>query len=191
MTVDYPIHGTVAAGLERVREAFERNFADGIEVGAGCCAIVDGETVVDLWDGYRDLECARVWTADTLVNVYSTTKGIGAITFGCAVDDRLISYDAPVRDYWPALRAGANGLTVAQLLSHQGGLCGFRDPVTVAELYDWDGMVRRWSAGAGGSTGFADPTARLGFGYVMNQMESGADGATRAAHLIRAVYESL
>ena len=38
-------------GFERVREVFERNFTDDIEVGASFCAVVDGETVVDLWGG--------------------------------------------------------------------------------------------------------------------------------------------
>jgi CubicO group peptidase (beta-lactamase class C family) len=140
----FPVGGFVAPGFERVRRVFERNFIDDIEVGAACCAIVDGKTVVDLYGGYRDLECSQPWTADTLVNVYSTTKGVGAGAFACIVDAGRLSYDAPVREYWPELRAAANGLTVAQLLSHQGGLCGFRDALRVDDLYDWDGMVRRF-----------------------------------------------
>jgi CubicO group peptidase (beta-lactamase class C family) len=40
--------------------------------------------------------------------------------------------------------------------------------------------------GMGGSIGLADPNARLGFGYVMNQM-----GSNGAAHLLGAVYRSL
>jgi CubicO group peptidase (beta-lactamase class C family) len=135
---DFPIHGFVVRGFECVRDVFERNFTEDIEVGAGCCAIVEGTTVVDLHGGYRDLDCTQAWRADTLVNVYSTTKGIGAAAFSSAVDDGRPSYDAPVRDYWPELRAAANGLTVAQLLSHQGGLCGFRDPLSVADLYEWE-----------------------------------------------------
>ena len=143
MTRDFPIHGFVAQGFERVRAAFEHNFTEGIEVGAGCCAIVAGKTVVDLWGGYRDRDCTQPWTEDTLVNVYSTTKGVGAVAFACAVDDGRISYDVPVRDYWPELRAGTNGLTVAQLLAHLGGLCGFREPVRVEDLYDWSVMRHR------------------------------------------------
>jgi CubicO group peptidase (beta-lactamase class C family) len=43
--------------------------------------------------------------------------------------------------------------------------------------------------GAGGSLGFADPEARIGFGYAMNQMQLGIDG--RSEMLVRAVYEAL
>ncbi len=43
--------------------------------------------------------------------------------------------------------------------------------------------------GAGGSLGFADPEARIGFGYVMNQMQLGIDG--RSEMLVRAVYEAV
>ena len=45
--------------------------------------------------------------------------------------------------------------------------------------------------GAGGSLGFADPEAELGFGYVMNQMQLGTTGDPRSQALVEAVYASL
>jgi len=45
--------------------------------------------------------------------------------------------------------------------------------------------------GAGGSLAFADPDARIGFGYAMNQMKMGLTGDARAASLVRALYDSL
>jgi CubicO group peptidase (beta-lactamase class C family) len=143
---DFPVQGFVAPGFEAVREVFEANFTDDIEVGAAFCAIVDGTTVVDLWGGYQDRECTRPWRDNTLVNVYSTTKGVASIAFAALVEDGLIDYDAPVADYWPEFRAGANGLTVAQLLSHQSGVCGLRDSVSSEDLYDWPAMIARISA---------------------------------------------
>lgn len=143
---DYPIHGYTAPGFESVRDVFARNFSEDIEVGAGFSAVLDGETVVDLWGGYQDRACTRPWVEDTLVNVYSTTKGLGAIAFATLLDDGLVTYDMPVRTLWPELRAARDGLTVGQLLSHQAGLCGLRTPVSVADLYDWPGMIRRLEA---------------------------------------------
>jgi CubicO group peptidase (beta-lactamase class C family) len=152
----FPVHGFVAPGFERVREVFARNFTDDIEVGASFSAVVRGETVVDLWGGYVDRACTRPWQTDTLVNVYSTTKGLAAIAFACLVDDGLLTYETPVAMLWPELRAAREGLSVGQLLSHQAGLCGLRRPLAVEELYDWRGMIGHleaeephWTPGAG------------------------------------------
>jgi CubicO group peptidase (beta-lactamase class C family) len=46
-------------------------------------------------------------------------------------------------------------------------------------------------AGAGGSLAFADPDARLSFGYVMNQMQLGMTGDQRTQTLVAAAYASL
>jgi CubicO group peptidase (beta-lactamase class C family) len=45
--------------------------------------------------------------------------------------------------------------------------------------------------GAGGSIGFADPGAHIGFGYTMNQMQPGMPPDPRALRIIDALYASL
>ena len=139
---DFPIAGTVATGFEAVRDVFESNFHDDVEVGASFCVMRQGEPLVDLWGGFRDPGAAQPWQRDTLVNVYSTTKGIAALAFATLVEDGLLDFDDPVRDYWPELRAASDGLTVAQLLSHQAGLCGIDEPLSVPDLFDWARMCR-------------------------------------------------
>jgi len=105
-----------------------------------------GEPVVNLWGGYVDQDASAPWREDTLVNVYSTTKGIAALAFALLVQDGLVSFDDPVSRFWPELTAARAGLTVGQLLAHQSGLCGLSEPLTVEELYDWDLMIRRLEA---------------------------------------------
>ena len=134
--------GTTALGFEPVRDAFAQHFREGIEVGAALSIYRAGEPVVNLHGGSIDPAGQTPWTERTLVNVYSTTKGPAAIAFATLLDDGLLDYEAPVRRFWPELSAAADGLTVGDLLSHRGGLCGLDEPLSVEDLYDWPKMIR-------------------------------------------------
>lgn len=139
--VDVTVHGKVSPGFEKVREAFEANW-DGVEVGASYSVVHRGETVVDLWGGWQDRDCTKPWEEETLVNVYSTTKGMASLVMAMLADQGLLDYEAKVVDYWPEFGSeGKESVTVAQLLSHQAGLCGVDEKLTVEDLYDWDKMV--------------------------------------------------
>lgn len=146
------VSGTVAPGFEAVREAFAANFENAEpyrDVGASLCVYHRGRQVVDLWGGHRDAARTAPWTPDTLVNVWSTTKGVTAIALATLVDQGLIDYAAPVARYWPEFAQNGKGeITVAQLLSHQAGLPGFEQPISMAEFYDWDTATSRLAAQA-------------------------------------------
>ena len=121
-----------------VREAFEANFANGSDVGAGFCATLEGETVVDLWGGFADAAKTRPWEKDTIVNVYSTTKTMTALTALLLADRGELDFDAPVARYWPEFAAnGKQAVKVSHLMSHSAGLSGWREKVTTEDLYDW------------------------------------------------------
>jgi len=129
------ISGHCDARFTAVREAFEENFTRRGDAGAAVSLILAGETVVDLRGGWRDAARTAPWEADTVVNLWSTTKGVGAICFAMLVDRGLISYEDRVADHWPAF--GANGkdeVTIGMLLSHQAGLSGFSTPAAVEDL---------------------------------------------------------
>lgn len=141
MSTDIEIHGACAPEFTAVRDAFAANFKDGKEVGASFALAQEGEVVVDLWAGHADAARKRPWASDTLINTYSTTKGMAATVVGVLADEGLIDYSAKVAEYWPEFAAaGKQDVTVAQLLSHQAGICGPRERVEMAELYDWDGL---------------------------------------------------
>ena len=141
-STNFPVHGRVATGFEPVREVFAANFTNDVEVGASFAVFTaTGEALVDLWGGFSDQAQRQPWQEDTLVNVYSTTKGLAALTFATLVEEGLTSYETPVRDIWPELRAARGGLTVGQLLAHQGGLVGISERLEVADLYDWQKMI--------------------------------------------------
>ena len=122
-----------------VRAAFEDNLASGEDVGASFCVTVDGETVLDLWGGFADEGRTRPWRADTIVGVYSTTKTMTALTALLIADRGDLDFDRPVAHYWPEFAAGGKSdVTVAHLMSHSAGLCGWREQLTRDDLYDWD-----------------------------------------------------
>jgi CubicO group peptidase (beta-lactamase class C family) len=135
------IDGYVAPGFEAVREEFSANFARRGELGAAVAAYVRGEKVVDLWGGYRDASRQDRWAEDTLVLVYSTSKGMAAIAMALAASRGLFDYDAPVASYWPEFaQNGKESVTVRQLLAHQAGLSGIDVPLSARSLADLDGL---------------------------------------------------
>ncbi|HTP77947.1 MAG TPA: serine hydrolase domain-containing protein [Rhizomicrobium sp.] len=136
---DTPIHGFAQDRFAGAKKAFEANFASGADVGASCCATVDGETVVDLWGGYADAARTRPWEKDTIINVYSTTKTMAALTALLLADRGEIDFDAPVARYWPEFAAnGKADVKVSHLMSHASGLSGWKEPIRAEDLYDWE-----------------------------------------------------
>jgi len=136
---DGEVGGIVDDKFAAVREQFEKNLADGTDIGASFCVIKDGETLVDLWGGWADEERTRPWEKDTIVNVYSTTKTMTALTALWLADQGKLDFDAPVADYWPEFAAnGKEGVKVSHLMSHSAGLCGWSDPLDKKDLYDWE-----------------------------------------------------
>ncbi|MFC9389757.1 serine hydrolase domain-containing protein [Streptomyces venezuelae] len=141
------VHGTCAPRFTAVREAFEANFRGRDELGAAVSVQVHGETVVDLWGGWADAARTRPWERDTVVNVWSTTKGVTALCAHLLADRGLLDLDAPVAAYWPEFAAaGKEALPVRHLLSHRAGLCGLREPLSLAEFYDWELTTARLAA---------------------------------------------
>ncbi|MFG2431761.1 serine hydrolase domain-containing protein [Streptomyces sp. NPDC048590] len=143
------IHGHCDDRFAAVRDAFEANFAERDELGAAVTVLLDGAPVVDLWGGWADGARTRPWERDTVVNVWSTTKGPTALCAHILADRGLLDLDAPVAVYWPEFAAeGKQSVRVRDLLSHRSGVAGLRDPHTLAELYDWEVTTARLAATA-------------------------------------------
>jgi CubicO group peptidase (beta-lactamase class C family) len=142
MTTAIQVQGTCKPGFERVKEAFEDNFASHGEVGAALALNVDGELAVDLWGGYADPQRTRPWEHDTIVNVFSTTKGITTTCAHRLVDQGLLDLDAPVARYWPEFaQGGKETLPVRYLLCHQAGLPCVKDLIPLDRSYEWTALT--------------------------------------------------
>lgn len=127
-----------------VRQAFERSFEQQDEVGAAVCIYHGGQKVVDLTGGWRDAQRTQRWTPDTVLNIWSSTKGVAASCFAMLVDRALADYDRPVAHWWPEFGVcGKERITLAMLLSHQAGLCGFTSPATIDDLLGGEAAAAR------------------------------------------------
>jgi CubicO group peptidase (beta-lactamase class C family) len=142
------VQGSCEDRFAGVRTAFEQQL-DGEELGGSIAVDLDGETVVDLWGGYRDEARTTPWTRDTLVNVWSTTKTITSLAMLTLVERGLLDVHAPVAEYWPEFAAnGKDGVLVRHLMSHTSGVAGWDPPFTVEDMYDWDSSTARLAAQA-------------------------------------------
>ena len=137
-----PIGGEVAPGFEPVRAAFVEGFVERGEIGAAVAAYWRGRKVVDLWGGRRAPDRDAPWNEDTMVIVYSCTKGMAAMAVAVARARGLIDYEAPVARYWPAFaQGGKQAITVRQLLAHEAGLFELDPPLSIDMLRDLDALA--------------------------------------------------
>lgn len=158
---------------------------DDVEIGASLAIFVDGKAVINLWGGHKDARQTKDWGSDTLVNIYSATKGIIAMAVAHLVGKGMLCYNAPVSEYWPEFGAEQKfDITIDQLISHQAGLFNFSPTVTVEELYDWQKMTfnlaaqkPRWKPG----TNFAYHA--ITWGYLIGEIIKRVTGQTIGTYL--------
>jgi CubicO group peptidase (beta-lactamase class C family) len=133
------INGECDPRFARVREAFAENFESRGEVGASASVVVDGRCVADLWAGHADEARTRPWNRDTIVNVWSTTKGLCAMCAHRLADQGKLDLDAPVAKYWPEFAAGGKGsIPVTALLNHKAGLAAIKAPLKHDDIFNWE-----------------------------------------------------
>jgi CubicO group peptidase (beta-lactamase class C family) len=172
------IRGLCPARFDGVRETFAAHFAAGLELGARFALAVDGEIVIDLMGGWADRAMTTPFAETTLTPVFSTTKAMANLMIARLVGAGRLAWDTPVADLWPAFgQAGKDRLTVEQVISHQGGLCGLAAPMTPADWFDWDGVCTKLAAMAplwppGTASGYHPVTV----GYLAGEIFRRVDG---------------
>lgn len=132
------INGYVAKGFESVKNEFVTNFSKRGEIGASCCVYFKGEKVVDLWGGYKNKKTKELWKENTIVKVFSTTKGMALLVLAKLHSDGLLNYDERVSSYWPEFgQNGKENITIEQLITHKGGLVLLDRKVKISELKNY------------------------------------------------------
>jgi CubicO group peptidase (beta-lactamase class C family) len=178
MSVVPDIEGLCPPEFERVWDAFAANFAEREEIGARFTAILDGETLVDLWGGHADRAQSQPFDDKTITPVFSSTKGVAALMIARLVGQGRLEYDQTVASVWPEFaQAGKAAVTVEQVLSHQAGLVNLRDRFDPDLWYDWDAMAGLLAAAEplwppGTASGYHPAT----YGILVGEIFRRADG---------------
>jgi len=166
------VQGTCAERFEPVRAALADKLASGDELGASIAIDIDGETVVDIWGGFRDEARAIPWTRDTITNVWSTTKTVTNLAALMLVDRGELDVQAPVATYWPEFAAaGKQDIRVRHVLSHTSGVSGWDQPFITEDMYDWDKSTAQLAAQAPwGEPGTASGYHALNQGHLVGEI---------------------
>lgn len=191
LKTDAVIHGSCASAFVGVRDAFERNFFSGDEVGAAVAVWVDGTLVVNLWGGWADAAHTRPWRQDTLTTVLSGTKGLSATCVHQLADRGELDLQAPVAHYWPQFgQAGKQDITLAMVMSHRSGVIGPRTRLRWEDVADWDFVCAQLAAAEpywepGTAQGYHMTT----FGFILGEVFRRVTGRTIGQYLRTEIAE--
>jgi len=126
--------------LQRLSPLFRENFEKFGELGAAVSIWQNGKPIVDLCSGFCDARHEKPWGADTLVLIWSATKGMGSACVLHVLQEHRIGIDRCVAEFWPEFaQAGKEKITLSQLLSHQAGLCALDVQV---DILDYGAVIR-------------------------------------------------
>lgn len=180
MSDEIEVHGLCEERFEPVKEAFADNFRNGLDIGASFALTIDGKYAVDIWAGWADAEKKRPWEENSIINFFSTTKILTALCTLMLVDRGVLDLDAPVAKYWPEFaQGGKEKLPLRYLLSHTSGLSGYKETLTIEDLFDWDKLTTMLAS----QEPWWEPGTRSGyhattFGYLLGEVIRRVTGKT-------------
>jgi len=174
------ISGYCDPRFEQVADVLRHSLESKFEVGASFAVEIEGEMVMDLWGGHKDAERTMPWQQDTIVNVFSVTKGVTAICAAKLIEQGHLDLHQKVSHYWPEY--GCNGkenTTVLDFLCHRAAMFGFRDQVPLDDWTNWGQFTGMLAAQAP----FAEPNSiqayhALTFGWLVGELIRRVDGRT-------------
>jgi CubicO group peptidase (beta-lactamase class C family) len=174
----------------RLQALFEENFTRRGELGAAVSVWHEGKPLVNLHGGFCGAGRERPWNNDTLVLVWSATKGIGSACLLHALQENRIDLTRKVSEFWPAFAEnGKAGVSIDILMSHSAGLCALNEPV---DILDYEGVVRALEAQAplwkpGTAHGYHART----FGFLIDELTRRISGLSTSEYWRRVFAEPL
>jgi len=187
------ISGYCDDNFTEARNIFEKSISSGFELGGSIAVEVQGKKVIDLWGGYLDHTQSKAWEENTLVNVFSTTKGIAAICLLQLIEKGLLDIEKPVCEYWPEFSVnGKENIPVKYLFCHKAGLCGVREPLESGAFSNWNLITSElakqeplWEPGT------AHGYHAITYGHLVGELLRRIDGRTIGQYFKEEIAEPL
>jgi CubicO group peptidase (beta-lactamase class C family) len=135
------INGYCEEKYNPVKKIFESHFLKQEEIGASFAIYKEGKPLIDLHGGFKNKN-NKNWEENTIVNVFSATKGIYEIIVAILIDQNIFDLEKPVSYYWNAFKqSNKREITIKHILSHQSGLYRFKEKITQKDLLDWNKII--------------------------------------------------
>ena len=135
------INGYCEEKYNPVKKIFENYFLKQEEIGASFAIYKQGKPLIDLHGGFKDKNNSN-WQENTIVNIFSATKGIYEIIVSILIDQNILDLEKPVSYYWDAFKqSNKKEIKLKHILSHQSGLYRFKEKITQQDLLDWNKII--------------------------------------------------
>jgi CubicO group peptidase (beta-lactamase class C family) len=133
------IYGFCDPKFLKIKDAYSKNFINGLDVGSSLGITYKGELVVNLWGGFKDRNKTSQWEEDTIINVWSSTKNMASLCVYILAERGLINFHDPISKYWPEFsNKGKQDVLISHVMSHSSGLSGWKEPIKHTDFYNWD-----------------------------------------------------
>ncbi len=112
--------------LQAIRTFIDSTMSQWHVAGLSVAVVKDNEILMTEGFGYRDFENELPVSSQTLFAIGSSSKAFTAFSVGLLVDEGIIDWDTPIKEYMPDFKMyndfATQEMTAIDLLSHRCGL---------------------------------------------------------------------
>ena len=187
------IKGYCDPKFQNVYDTFANAITSGFETGAALAIEHQGKIIINLWGGYQDKEKTKLWEEDTLVNVFSVTKGVTATCISRLIDQGKLDPSKSVGNYWPEYACnGKENTKVSDLLCHRAAMFGFKDGIPSGSFQDWKKFTKQLQMQAPyRKPGISQGYHALTFGWLAGELIRRVDGRTVGTYFKEEIADPL
>ena len=187
------IKGYCDPKFQNVYDTFANAITSGFETGAALAIEHQGKIIINLWGGYQDKEKTKLWEEDTLVNVFSVTKGVTATCISRLIDQGKLDPSKSVGNYWPEYACnGKENTKVSDLLCHRAAMFGFKEGIPSGSFQDWKKFTKQLQMQAPyRKPGMSQGYHALTFGWLAGELIRRVDGRTVGTYFKEEIADPL